>query len=310
MSAAVEVLGTTFQNPVLLAAGTCGFGREVAGVVELEALGGFVTKSVTVKPRTGNPAPRVTEFAGGMLNSIGLANPGVEGVVRDELPWIRRHVRRARVLVSVAGHTPEEYETLVGALAGEEGFVAFELNLSCPNDTRVEGLPFALDPHEVRNVVERCRARTSRPLVVKLAPNDPLPARTAAAAADAGADALTLVNTLPGRTLGPGGRPSLGAGSGGVSGPALLPVGLRAVTEARGAVDLPIVGVGGILSAADAAAYLRAGASLVQMGTASFADPRAPQRVARELTRVGATSSWSPRVPATSSRPPVPGGVP
>lgn len=286
MSLQVHLFGTTFQNPVLLAAGTCGFGREVADVVDLEALGGIVTKSVTLEPRRGNPPPRVSELPGGMLNSVGLANPGVEAVRREKLPWLRDHLRRARVMVSLAGRSVQEYETLVAALDDEEGFLGYELNLSCPNDARRGGPPFALDPRAVADVVGRCRAATGRPLVVKMAPNDPDPAGTARVAADAGADALTLVNTLPGLDLDPAsGRPRLGAGPGGMSGPALRPVGVRAVVRTRPATDLPILGVGGILTAGDALQYLRAGASLVQIGTASFARPRAAEAVVRGLAR-------------------------
>ena len=280
----VEILGTTFQNPVLLAAGTCGFGREVAEVVNLEALGGLVTKSITLEPRTGNPAPRVAELDAGMLNSIGLANPGLEGARARYLPWIRDHLEASRALVSVAGHAPEEYEEVVAGLSDVEGFVGFELNLSCPNDRRLDGLPFALDPEAVESIVTRCRARTDRPLVVKLAPNDPRVPETVRAAERAGAAGLTLVNTLPALALHPeSGAPLLGAGPGGMSGPSLRPAGVRAVSAARAVTALPILGVGGVLTATDAVQYLRAGADLVQMGTAAFADPRAPERVVRDL---------------------------
>jgi dihydroorotate dehydrogenase (NAD+) catalytic subunit len=282
-----EAFGTSFQNPVLLAAGTCGFGQELAEVVDLDVLGGFVTKSVTVEPRRGNPAPRVAEFPGGMLNSIGLANPGVEGVCRDKLPWIRAHVRRARVFVSIAGHAAADYLALVERLDGEGGFVGYELNLSCPNDTKRGGPPFALDPEALAHVVEGCRARTERPMLAKLAPNDPSLETSVRIATDAGADGLTLVNTLPGILLGTQGHPLLGAGTGGISGPALRPTGLLAVRTARAVTHLPVVGVGGVGSAADAVAYARAGASLVQVGTASFADPRAGARIVRELRRWG-----------------------
>lgn len=282
-----EVFGTSFQNPVLLAAGTCGFGQELSDVLDLDALGGFVTKSVTVEPRRGNPAPRVAEFAGGMLNSIGLANPGLEAVRRDKLPWIRANVRRARVFVSVAAHTTEEYLALVEGLDGEDGFVGFELNLSCPNDAKLGGKPFALDPEAVARVIEGCRARTRRPLLAKLAPNDLALERTVAVATDAGADGITLVNTLPGLLLRADGVPALGAGNGGMSGPALKPAALLALRRARTATHLPLVGVGGILDALDAVTHARAGASLVQIGTASFADPRAGVRIARGLARWG-----------------------
>lgn len=282
----IPLFGTTFQNPVLLAAGTCGFGREVATVIDLEALGGYVTKSVTLEPRWGNPAPRVTEFGAGMLNSVGLANPGVAAVRAYALPWIAATLRRARVFVSVAGHTADEFPELVARLDGGDGFVGFELNLSCPNDADRGGLAFALDPEMLASVITACRERTGRPLLAKLAPNDPRLGESAERARDAGADGLTLVNTLPGRVLDARtGAAVLGAGSGGVSGGALRPLGVQAVWEARARVDIPIVGVGGVATPADARQYLAAGASLVQMGTAALADPRAPERVARDLTR-------------------------
>lgn len=277
----LSLFGTHFANPVLLAAGTCGFGAEVADTIDLEALGGFVTKSVTPEPRAGNPAPRVAEFGAGMLNSIGLANPGMHAVRREQLPWIAAHIRRARVWVSVAGHTVDDYLAVVDELDDADGFVGFELNLSCPN---VGGRPFALDLDALRPVLEGCRARTERPLWAKLAPNDPDLVATARAAQEAGADALTLVNTLPGRALNPRtGAPALGAGQGGVSGPALRPVGVQAVASVAPAVSIPVIGVGGIGRPDDARQYLAAGAQLVQMGTASFANPRAAERVARSL---------------------------
>jgi dihydroorotate dehydrogenase (NAD+) catalytic subunit len=269
-----------FRAPVLLAAGTCGFGEEVAGVLDLARIGGFVTKSITAEPRAGNPAPRVTEFPAGMLNSIGLANPGVERARGEVLPRvIDRFAGLTRIIVSVAGHTEEEYLRVVDRLDDLDGFAAFELNLSCPNDAQRGGAPFALDHDALTRVIEGVRARTGRPLFAKLAPNDPKLADTARAAASAGADALTLVNTLPGRVYTPDGRAAIGAGQGGVSGPALRAVGVQAVAAVRAAVDLPIVGVGGVMSPADARQYFEAGAALVQMGTAAFADPRAPERV-------------------------------
>lgn len=288
MKLETHAFGVEFQNPVLLAAGTCGFGMELEEVLDLEALGGFVTKSVTVEPRGGNPAPRVTEFAAGMLNSVGLANPGLEGARRENLPWIAKNVRKARVFVSVAGHTVEEFYTLIEAFDSDDGFVGFEINLSCPNDVKRGGPPFALDPDAVTEILSGCRARTERPILAKLAPNDPALSRTVRRATEAGADGLTLVNTLPGLLLHPdSGKPELGAGQGGMSGPALRPAGLRAVREARGATDLPLVGVGGVLSPDDAVAYARAGARLIQMGTATFAEPGAGPKLARGLSRWG-----------------------
>lgn len=287
MILSLERWRTTFQNPVLLAAGTCGFGEELGEVVDLEALGGFVTKSVTLEPRRGNPAPRVAEIGSSMINSIGLANPGLERVRAEKLPWIREHVRRPKVFVSLAGHSPEDYHTLVAELDGETGFLGFELNLSCPNDRRL-ARPFVLDPDALVEVVAGARARTKRPLLVKLAPNDPDLAETARRAAGAGADGLTLINTLPGLALDPvRGRPLLGAGQGGLSGPGLRGAGLLAVATAHQVTSLPLVGVGGIGSTYDALQYLRAGASLIQIGTASFADPRTAERIVRGLESWG-----------------------
>ena len=290
MRLAVERWGVTFQNPVLLAAGTCGFGEELRDIVNLEALGGFVTKSVTLEPRRGNPAPRVAELGGwppAMINSVGLANPGLERVRAEKLPWIREHVRRARVFVSLAGRSPEEYFALIEGLDREGGFMGFELNLSCPNDSRLRR-PFALDPDAAAEVVAGARARTERTLLVKLAPNDPDLAETVRRAEGGGADGLTLVNTLPGLALDTSARkPVLGAGQGGVSGPGLRGVGLLAVATAREATALPLVGAGGIAVTDDALQYLLAGASLVQVGTATFADPRAAERIARGLERWG-----------------------
>lgn len=296
MRLATRAFDTDFQNPVMLAAGTCGFGVELVDVLDVDELGGFVTKSITVEPRAGNPAPRVTEFGGGMLNSVGLANPGLAGARADKLPWIARNVRRARVFVSVAGHTVSEFFQLVEGLDDADGFIGFEINLSCPNDANRGGPPFALDPDAVGEIMAGCRARTQRPLVAKLAPNDPSIANTVRRAEEAGADGFTLVNTMPGLLLAAGtGAAELGAGPGGMSGPGLRPAGLRAVVEARTVTRLPIFGVGGVLSPDDAVSYARAGANLVQMGTGTFALPNAGPRLAREIARWGdrhGVSSW------------------
>ena len=273
---AVDVLGARFQNPVLLAAGTAGFGREVAGVIDLDELGGIVTKAVTPEPRRGHPGPRVAEFAGGMLNAVGLANPGLEVVAAEELPWLAR-LHRARVLVNVAGATIEDYERVLERLSETEGVTAFEINASCPN-TAAGGLEFGSTAEGLAELVRRSRRRTRKPLVIKLSPILPdLPAM-ARVAQQEGANAVSLVNTIPGTLAG-----RLGNGYGGVSGPALLPIGVVATQRVRERVDLPIIGVGGIRTAADAREYLRAGASLVAIGTAALADPRVPNRVARAL---------------------------
>jgi len=274
----VRFLGTEFQNPVLLAAGTAGFGREVAGVIELEALGGIVTKAVTPEARRGHPAPRVAEFPGGMLNAVGLANPGLEAVATHELPWLSR-LRGVRVLVNVAGATIEDYVRVLERLADAEGVTAFEINASCPN-TSAGGLEFGSTAEGLAELVRRIRPCTRKPLVIKLSPILPdLPAM-ARVAQQEGADAVSLVNTIPGTLAG-----RLGNGFGGVSGPALLPIGVAATRRVREQVDLPVIGVGGIRTAEDAREYLRAGASLVAIGTAALADPRVANRIARELDR-------------------------
>jgi dihydroorotate dehydrogenase (NAD+) catalytic subunit len=278
----VEVFGATFQNPILLAAGTAGFGRELAATVDLDRLGGVVTKSVSPEPRAGNPPPRVAEFAVGMLNSIGLANPGLDAVERVELPWLAAHLRRARVLVSVVGDTVDDYVAVIGRLTDHPVVTAFELNLSCPNTAR-GGEHFGANDQVLADLVARCRAAARRPLVAKLAPTLPDIARTARVARDAGADGFTVVNTMPGTMFRGGDTPVLGAGFGGVSGPPLLPVGVLAAKRVREATDLPVIGVGGIRTAADVRSYLAAGASLVAIGTAAMADPHLPGRLARSF---------------------------
>jgi dihydroorotate dehydrogenase (NAD+) catalytic subunit len=276
---AISVLGTTFQNPVLLAAGTAGFGSEVQGVIDLDALGGLITKAVTPEPRRGHAAPRVAEFPGGMLNAVGLANPGLAAVARHDLPQIAARLKRARIIVNVAGALIEDYVRVITGLSGATAITAFEINASCPN-TSAGGLEFGAEPRSLAELVRRCRAATTRPLVVKLSPVLPDIAAMAHVAQAEGADAVSVVNTIPGMLDG-----RLGNGSGGVSGPALLPIGVLAVHRIRERVGLPVIGVGGIRTASDAREYLVAGAVLVAVGTAALADPRVPERIARELAR-------------------------
>jgi dihydroorotate dehydrogenase (NAD+) catalytic subunit len=264
---------------VLLAAGTAGFGREVDGVIDLDALGGIVTKAVTPEPRRGHPRPRVAEFPGGMLNAVGLANPGLEAVATHDLPWLERRLARARVLVNVAGARVEDYERVLERLSESGVIVAFEINASCPN-TSAGGLEFGADPAGLGELVRRCRGRTRKPLVIKLSPALPDIAAMARVAQEEGADAVSLVNTMPGTLAG-----RLGNGYGGVSGPALLPIGVLATRRVRERLDVPVIGVGGIRTAGDAREYLQAGAALVAVGTAALADPRVPERIAGELAR-------------------------
>lgn len=282
MNLARNVAGIAFANPVLLASGTAGFGREVAGVLSLKRMGGLITKAVSLAPRAGNRPPRVAEIRGGMLNSVGLANPGVEHVCRHELPWLHDNVPELPVLVNVVGFTTSEYAEVIGRLESVAGPVGYEINLSCPN-TSAGGVEFGADPATVAAVIASCRRATRRPLFAKLSPILPSIPAIARAARDAGADGFTLVNTMPGAAY-DGMQSRVGNGAGGVSGPALRPVGLLAVIRTAEALPgMPIIGVGGISCAEHVRDYLRAGAALVAIGTAALADPRLPERLIGEL---------------------------
>ena len=303
MMAPVVVFGATFRNPILLAAGTAGFGREIAALTDLDALGGLVTKAVSVEPRHGNPAPRVAETAGAMLNSIGLANPGLEVVRSEMLPRLAAHAGALRVLVNVVGNTTDDFVTVVRGLDAVPPVCAFELNVSCPNTER-GGIEFGADERSLAGLVTRARAVTTRPLIVKFSPTLPEPARTASVAAAAGADGFTCVNTLPALLFDeePPHASRLGSRTGGLSGPPLLPVGLRMTDLVARETGLPVIGAGGVRSGRDAWQYLAAGASLVAVGTAALADPRSPERIAHELSAILAREAL-PRVPHTAPRP-------
>jgi dihydroorotate dehydrogenase (NAD+) catalytic subunit len=279
----VTACGIAFQNPIILAAGTAAYGRELADIVELDTLGGIVTKAVSIAPRAGAPAPRVAEFDGGMINAVGLANPGVDAVRDEHLPWLAAHLTRARTIVNVVGSTEDDFPAVIERLG--DSYHAIELNLSCPN-VRAGGMEFGADPRTLMAVVSRSRAATSRPIFVKLSPMLPDIAATARIAVDAGADGITVVNTIPGLAIDvERRRPALGFGSGGVSGPGLLPVGVLAAYKVHRAVRVPIIGVGGVATAEDSLQYMIAGASLVAIGTAALKDPRLPERIVRDLDR-------------------------
>lgn len=280
---AVQIAGLNFRNPVLLAAGTAAYGRELADVMRLDAIGGVVTKAVSREPRAGAPAPRVADFGEGMINAVGLANPGVEEVAATELPWLAGSAPDLRVIVNVVGSVAQDFAAVVERLDDVPGVDAFELNVSCPN-VKAGGLEFGANEDSLRDVVAGARGRTRRPVFVKLSPTLADIGRAAAVAVEAGADGITVVNTIPGLVIDTAGRrPTLGFGSGGVSGGGLRPVGVLATWRVSRAVRVPILGVGGIETADHALQYIIAGASLVAIGTAALRDPRVPERVVRDL---------------------------
>lgn len=284
---ATQVAGLSFRNPIVLASGTAGYGREIDDVVDLGAVGGLSTKAVSVAPRHGAPPLRVSEFAGGMINAIGLANPGLDDVRREAMPWLAARDRDLRVMVNVVGNSVEDFVTVVQGLDDAPGVDAFELNVSCPN-VKSGGLEFGADPVALAALVNAVRQSTARPVFVKLSPTLGAGIVDAARiAVDGGATGLTLVNTMPGLVIDPEARrPRIGFGTGGISGPALLPIGLLATWRvSRALPGVPIIGLGGVSSSDDAVQYLLAGASLVGVGTAALRDPRAPERIARGLVR-------------------------
>jgi dihydroorotate dehydrogenase (NAD+) catalytic subunit len=274
--------GLVLANPILVASGTFGYGTEYADVVEVQRLGAICCKGTTLRPRIGNPTPRVTETPGGMLNSIGLQNPGVDAVIaKYSETWAGWHVP---MIVNVAGESVADYVEVVRRLEGVPGIAGIELNISCPNVGR-GGLQFAIDAGAAAEVTAAVRRATDLPLLVKLSPNVADVRPIARAIADAGADALTAINTLSGIAVAPSRlRPLLGNTYGGLSGPAIKPVALRIVYEVSQVVDIPVVAIGGVTELADVLDYLAVGAAAVQVGTAIFADPTLPVRLVDELT--------------------------
>lgn len=282
---ATSLCGISLRTPVLAASGTFGYGIEFKGLVDLKSLGGVVVKGLSREPMDGNPPPRMVETHSGMINSIGLQNIGVRAFVRDKLPALRE--LDVRVFANVFGYAVEDYVEVARVLEDAEGIAAYELNVSCPN-TKHGGIFFSSDPALLAEVVSAVRgavrSAVRRPLIVKLSPNVARIEPLAQAAADAGADAVSLVNTFVALAIDPKTRrPRLGAGRGGLSGPAIKPIALRMVYEAAQAVKIPVIGMGGIATGSDAAEFLIAGASAVQVGTTNFWDPQAPSRIAREL---------------------------
>jgi dihydroorotate dehydrogenase (NAD+) catalytic subunit len=277
----VSLCGIILRNPVLAASGTFAYGVEFERMVDLNSLGGFIVKGLSREPMDGNPPPRIWESAAGMINSIGLQNIGVRAFIQEKLPALAK--LKTAVFANVFGNATEDYVEVVRALECEDGLAGYELNVSCPN-TRHGGIYFSSDPVLLAEVVSAARAVAKRPLIVKLSPNVARIAPLVQAAADAGADAISLVNTFIALAVDARARrPRIGAGFGGLSGPAIKPLALRLVYEAAQAARVPVIGMGGIASGEDAAEFLVAGATAVEVGTATFWDPASPLRVAREL---------------------------
>jgi dihydroorotate dehydrogenase (NAD+) catalytic subunit len=278
---ATELCGIALRNPVLAASGTFGYGVEFATLVDLNALGGLVVKGLSREPIEGNPPPRIYETEAGMINSIGLQNIGVRAFIRDKLPELAKF--RTRVFANIFGYRTEDYVETVRVLESAEGVAGYELNVSCPN-TSHGGIYFSSDPALLGEVVAAVRKVATRPVIVKLSPNVSRIEPLAQAAEQSGANAISLINTfialaIDARTR----RPRIGAGFGGLSGPAIKPIALRMVYQAARAVKIPIVGIGGIATGVDAAEFLIAGATAVEVGTASFWDPSSVVRIAAEL---------------------------
>ena len=267
------------RNPVVTASGTFASGREFADFVDLTRLGAIVTKAVSLDAWPGNASPRVAETASGMLNSIGLQNPGVESFISNDLGWLAKRAPDTPVIVNVSGHSVAEYARVVERLEHEPGVAAYEVNISCPN-VDAGGMAFGTDCAAAAEVTAVCRAATNRPLIVKLSPNVTDIVSIAASVEAAGADALSLINTLLGMGVdAETRRPKLARVVGGLSGPAVKPIALRMVWQVSSAVGIPVVGMGGIETGEDAVEFLLAGATAVAVGTANFVDPTATTRV-------------------------------
>src|SRR5438552_2878581 len=280
----VTIAGIELRNPVIAASGTFGYGVEFDDVVHLEKLGGIVVKGLSREPMAGNPPPRLYETAAGMLNAIGLQNIGARGFVEEKLPRLRE-IKNAVAIANVFGYTREDYEHTIEILNTGEGIAAYELNVSCPN-TQHGGIQFGSDPRLLDELVTSARRFSQRPLIVKLSPNVTSIGQMAHIAQEAGADAVSLVNTFVAMAIDIKTRtPRIANVSAGLSGPAIKPIAVRMVYEASKSVQIPVIGIGGISTAADVIEFMLAGASAVQVGTASYWDPRATEKIVGELGR-------------------------
>jgi len=278
---AVDIAGIKLKNPVMVASGTFGYGEEYSELIDLNKLGAIVTKSVTLNPRPGNPPPRICETPAGMLNSIGLQNDGLKVFIEKQLPFLSKF--DLPVIVNVAGETIAEYVEVARALSKEPKVKGIELNISCPN-VKKGGMTFGIDPKAVKELIEEVRAATKLPLIAKLSPNVTDITVIAKAAVSAGADALSLINTVLGMAIDiKTKKPKLATVTGGLSGPAIKPIAIRMVWQVAQVVKVPIIGIGGIMTAEDAYEFLLAGAKAVQIGTANFIDVETPLKIIEGL---------------------------
>lgn len=274
---AVEIAGIRFSNPVLGASGTFGYGLEFAELIDLNRLGGFVTKGLSAKPLAGNAPPRIVETHGGMLNAIGLQNIGARAFIEEKLPRLRSY--DTRIIANVFGYSDEDYLEAITILNDGEGIAAYELNISCPN-VKEGGIVIGNSPDAAARLTEKARRVSNRPLIVKLSPNVTDVTKLARAIVGAGADCLSLINTIVGMSIDVNTRrPRLSYGTGGLSGPAIRPIAVRMVYEVARAVDVPLIGIGGIASASDALEFIIAGATAIQIGTANYYDPTITMKV-------------------------------
>ena len=281
----VNLAGMTMKNPVVVASGTFGFGREYGQFYDLSNLGGICVKGLTLHQREGNPPPRIAETPMGILNSVGLQNPGVDGFIQHELPWLKE--QDVRIIANISGNTPEEYGIMCEKLS-KAGVDMIEVNISCPN-VKAGGLQYGVVPEMAAEVAAQAKSHASVPVMVKLSPNVTDITAIAKAVVEAGADAVSLINTIRGMRIDVNTRrPILKMNTGGLSGPAVLPVAVRMVWEVAQAVDVPILGMGGVAKGEDAAQLMLAGASAVAVGTACFADPYAPLKVRDGLEEIAA----------------------
>ena len=278
----VNIAGVEFKNPVITASGTFGFGREYSEFYPLREIGGLSCKGITLKPRMGNPPPRIAETPSGILNAVGLQNPGVDHFIERDLPWLKE--QETVVIANIAGNTPEEYAQMAEKLS-ESSVDMIEMNISCPN-VKHGGVQFGTSCQSVGAITREVRAHCKKPLMVKLSPNESDIAEIARAAESEGADALSLINTLTGMRIDINTRrPIIRNNTGGLSGPAVFPVAVRMVWQTAGAVKIPVVGMGGISTWRDAVEMMLAGASAIQVGTALFSDPYAPLKIKEGLNR-------------------------